>query len=192
MLSEFRSRLVAGDLTRLALDALLERLAGLGLVRAGGRQRTDSTHVLGAIRMLNRLELAGESLRAALEALAVAAPGWLAGVIDGSWQQVYGQRIDNLRLPASETARGKLAGQYGRDGYRLLEAVHAPGAPEWLRELPAVETLRQVWVQQYYRIIDSGQDTVVRREAGVHGLPPGERRRIGRQRVSHPRRGSWQ
>ena len=54
VLSEFRSRLVAGDLTCLALDALLERLAGLGLVRAGGRQRTDSAHVLGAIRMLNR------------------------------------------------------------------------------------------------------------------------------------------
>ena len=79
VLSEFRSRLVAGDLACLALDALLERLAGLGLVKAGGRQRTDSTHVLGAIRALNRLELAGETLRAALEALAVAAPGWLAG-----------------------------------------------------------------------------------------------------------------
>jgi hypothetical protein len=37
------------------LDALLERLAGLGLVEAGGRQRTDSTHVLGAIRALSRL-----------------------------------------------------------------------------------------------------------------------------------------
>ena len=61
VLSEFRSRLVAGDLTCLALDALLERLAGLGLVKAGGRQRTDSTHVLGAIRELNRLELAGET-----------------------------------------------------------------------------------------------------------------------------------
>jgi transposase len=54
VLSEFRSRLVAGDLTSLALDALLERLAGLGLVKAGGRQRTDSTHVPGAIRALNR------------------------------------------------------------------------------------------------------------------------------------------
>ena len=40
------------------------------------RQRTDSTHVLGRIRDLNRLELAGETVRAALEALAAAAPGW--------------------------------------------------------------------------------------------------------------------
>src|SRR6266581_2640897 len=173
VLSEFRSRLVAGDLTCLALDALLERLAGLGLVRAGGRQRTDSTHVLGAIRSLNRLELAGETLRAALEALAAAVPGWLAGVIDGSWQQVYGQRIDEIRLPASETARKKLAVQYGKDGYHLLDAVRAPGAPGWLRELPAVEALRVIWVQQYYRVIDERGEQVTRREASEHGLPPG-------------------
>jgi transposase len=173
VLSEFRARLVAGSLERAILDLLLDRLKGLGLLRAGRRQRTGSTHVLAAIRGLNRLELAGESVRAALEALAAAAPGWLAGVIDGSWQQVYGQRIDNLRLPASETARGKLAEQYGRDGYHLLEAVHAPGAPGWLRELPAVAALRAIWVQQYYRVIDEHGEKVILREAGEHGLPPG-------------------
>ena len=59
-----------------ALDALLIALAALGLVKSGGRQRTDSTHVLGRLRSLNRLELAGESIRAALEALAAAAPAW--------------------------------------------------------------------------------------------------------------------
>ena len=90
-------------------------------------------------------------MRAALEALAAAAPGWLAGVIDASWQQVCGQRIDSARLPASETASAKLAVQYGRDGCHLLEAVCAPGAPGWLRELPAVQALRAIWVQQYYR-----------------------------------------
>ncbi|MET9915373.1 hypothetical protein ABZZ74_53845 [Streptomyces sp. NPDC006476] len=57
-------------------------LPGAGLVKAGGKQRTDSTHVISAVRDLNRTELAGESVRAALEALAVAAPCWLAGVID--------------------------------------------------------------------------------------------------------------
>ena len=173
VLSEFRGRLVAGSLERAILDLLLDRLKVLGLVKPGGRQRTDSTHVLAAVRGLNRLELAGETVRAALEALAAAVPGWLAGVIDGSWQQVYGQRIDNLRLPASETARTKLAEQYGRDGYLLLEAVHDPGAPEWLRELPAVAALRQVWVQQYYRVIDEDGEKVIRREAREHGVPPG-------------------
>ena len=61
--------------------------------------------MLGAIRDLNRLELAGETLRAALEALAAAAPGWLAGVIDASWQQVYGARIDDLHLPEGQARR---------------------------------------------------------------------------------------
>ncbi len=105
---------------------------------------------MGAIRMLNRLELAGESLRAALEALAVAAPGWLAGVIDGSWQQVYGARIDDLHLPASQAGRQELMVRYGRDGYYLLEQVHGPGSRQaWLRELPAVQALRRIWIQQF-------------------------------------------
>jgi transposase len=170
VLSEFRSRLAAAGLERALFDLLLGRLKELGLVRPGGTQRTDSTHVLGRIRDLNRLELAGETVRAALEALAAAAPGWLSGVIDASWQEVYGQRIDGIRLPDSEAKRRALASQYGRDGYWLLEAVHAPGAPAWLRELPAVEVLRQVWVQQYYREEDG---TVIRRESQEHGLPPG-------------------
>jgi hypothetical protein len=80
VLSEFRARLVAGSLELTILDLLLDRLKGLGLVSAGARQRADSTHVLGRIRSLNRLELAGESIRGALEALAAAAPDWLATV----------------------------------------------------------------------------------------------------------------
>jgi transposase len=178
VLSEFRSRLVAAGLERSLFELLLARLKELGLVGPGGTARTDSTHVLGAIRDLNRLELAGETVRAALETLAAAAPDWLAGVIDASWQEVYGQRIDEWRLPASQARRQDLAAQYGRDGYHLLEAAWAPGAPGWLRELPAVETLRRVWVQQYTR----GQDgTVTRREAGFElGLPP------GRSRITSP------
>jgi transposase len=175
VLSEFRSRLVAGDLTCLALDALLERLAGLGLVRAGGRQRTDSTHVLGAIRDLNRLELAGETVRAALEALAVAAPGWLTGVIDVSWQRVYGARVDDLHLPEGQAARKDLMIRYGTDGYYLLEQACGPGAPGWLRELPAIEALRRVWIQQFYREVTGGRQEVRRREKLPEGdgLPPG-------------------
>jgi transposase len=173
VLSEFRSRLAAAGLERAVFDLLLERLKELGLVKAGGTARTDSTQVLGRIRDLNRLELAGETVRAALEALAAAAPGWLATVIDASWQEVYGQRIDGRRLPASEAKRTDLASQYGADGLLLLEAARGPGASGWLRDLPAVETLRRSWVQQYYR---NGRGAVVMREAGEQGLPPGRSR----------------
>ena len=78
VLSEFRGRVAAHGLEEAALDALLARLAAEGLVRAGGKQRTDSTHVIAAVRALHMTELAGESVRAALEALAAACPDWLA------------------------------------------------------------------------------------------------------------------
>ena len=176
VLSGFRDRLLAGGAERVLFDALLARLRELGLVGAGGPARTDSTHVLARVRDLNRLELAGESVRAALEALAAAAPGWLAGVIDASWQQVYGQRIDSMRLPQGQAAREQLAVQYGRDGYYLLEQVHAPGAPGWARDLAAVRALRLIWIQQYYRELGAGGEKVIWREAGEHGLPPGKDR----------------
>lgn len=174
VLTEFRARLIAGGLEAAIFEALLGRLIESGLVSAGGRQRTDSTHVVAAIRSMNRLELAGETVRAALEALAVAAPAWLTTVIDASWTERYGARADSWRLPATETKRAALATAYGRDGYRLLDAIAAPEAPGWLRELPAVEALRRIWVQQYYRVIDAHGEQVIRRET-QHGLPPGRR-----------------
>jgi hypothetical protein len=158
-------------------ELLLQKLKDEGLLGAGERQRTDSTHVLAAVRSLNRLELAGEALRAALEALAAAAPDWLATVIDPSWAERYGARIDTLHLPSSETKKRELAVSYGRDGYLLLDAVTAPGAPSWLTELPAVQALRRIWVQQYYRSIDGrGGQEVIRREPQDKGLPPGRAR----------------
>jgi transposase len=178
VLSEFRSRLVAGGMEAALLEALLARLGALGLVGAGMRQRTDSTHVLGRIRDLNRLELAGESVRAALEALAAAAPAWLAGVIDVSWQEVYGQRIDNFRLPGSKARRADLAVRYGRDGYHLLRRVHGPGAPGWLRDLPAVQALRRIWIQQFYLQAGEGGGEKVIWRGDEQGLPPARSRLV--------------
>jgi transposase len=174
VLSEFRSRLAAGGMEAALLEALLARLGEMGLVKAGMRQRTDSTHVLGRIRDLNRLELAGETVRAALEALAAAAPGWLATVIDASWQQVYGQRVDGWRLPEGKAKRAELAVRYGRDGYLLLRAAWDPAAPGWLRDLPAVQALRRIWVQQFYA---EGGEKVIWRE-DEQGLPPARSRLV--------------
>jgi transposase len=182
VLSEFRARLVTHGLEEQVLDVLLARLGELGLVKAGGKQRTDSTHVISTVRDLNRLELAGESVRAVLEALAVAAPGWLPTVIDvPDWAQRYGARVDSWRLPTSQTTRTQLAQTYGSDALTLLRAVYAPEAPDWLGELPAVEILRRVLVQNYHIHTDThGREVITRREADTDGLPP------GRARISSP------
>lgn len=178
VLSKFRARLVEHGLERQVFEKMLAVLAAKGLIGAGGKARTDSTHVLSAVRDLNRLELAGESVRACLEALAVAAPDWLAQVIDVSeWTTRYGARVDSWRLPSSKTKRDRLAQVYGGDAVALLRAVYAEHAPAWLGELPAVGVLRTVLIQNYYICTNArGREVITRRESDNEGLPPAHRR----------------
>ena len=156
------------------------KLAAAGLVKAGGKQRTDSTHVVAAVAALNRLELAGESVRAALEALAAAHPGWLEQrICVADFARRYGTPMTSWRPPASPGAADELAIAYARDGYALLEAVYDGAAPAWLRELPAVDVLRRVLVQNYTRTITGDGREVIRRrekEPEGDGLPPGHAR----------------
>jgi transposase len=150
VLCEFRARLLSGGAEQRLLDVLLERFREHGLLKARGRQRTDSTHVLSAVRALNRLQCVGETLRHALNSLAVAAPDWLQPRIRPEWLERYGHQVDEYRLPKNDTERTALVATIGADGFELLESISAPEAPAWLRELLAVETLRQVWLQKYY------------------------------------------
>jgi IS5 family transposase len=185
ILSEFRARVAAGGLDQVVLDTLLERLAADGLVGAGGAMRTDSTHVISAVRDLNRLELAGESVRACLEQLAVAAPQVVAQLLDDSWGRRYTARIDTWRMPAATTRKEELALAYGRDGRTLLKAVYAAAASDpdlaFLARLHQVEVLRVVLLQNYLTVVDQqGREVIKRREAQVEGLPP------GRSRITSP------
>jgi hypothetical protein len=89
-LSEFRGRLVEHECSRLCFDKVLDRCRELGLVKPGGKQRTDSTHVLAAVRDLMHAELAGEAVRALAEALAAVAPDFLAEAVDlTAWAKRY-------------------------------------------------------------------------------------------------------
>jgi transposase len=150
VLSEFRARLLAGGAERRLFDALLERLKAHQLLKPRGRQRTDSTHVLAAIQVLSRLECVGETLRHALDTLARVAPAWLRGWVPAAWFDRYGRRFQDYRLPPGRAERTALAEQIGADGRLVLAAVDAPTAPAWLREVPAVQTLRRCWLQQFY------------------------------------------
>jgi transposase len=150
ILGDFRERLIAGSLEMRLLDSLLERFRSKKLLKERGRQRTDSTQVLAASRQLNRLECVGETLRLALEALATVSPDWLVGQIEPDWVERYGARLDSYRLPHGLAERQALQQQIGQDGHYLLSRIYQPQAPAWLREVPAIELLRQVWLQQYY------------------------------------------
>ncbi len=149
VLSEFRARLIAGSAEHLLLERLLAVCREHGWLQARGRQRTDSTHVLGALRVLNRQERVAETLRAALNALAAEAPDWLRSIAPPEWHERYDRRIEDYRLPRGREARLAYAATVGADGERLLEALTAPNAPEHLAQLPAVDLLRRVWRAEF-------------------------------------------
>jgi len=167
ILCEFRARLVMGSAEQLLLDAFLQQCRERKLLKTRGRQRTDSTHVMGAIRALNRLECVTETLRHALNSLAVVAPDWLQAHSQPEWIDRYGRRAEEARLPSSKEERTAYADQVGRDGAVVLAAIYQRKAPAWLREVPAVQILRRVWVQQYYTTQDG-----IRWRIEADGLPP--------------------
>ena len=151
VLCEFRARLIAGEAEMQLLEGLLARCIQLGLVKARGRQRTDSTHVLASVRALGRLELVGETLRAALNEIASIEPEWLHGVAPKSWYERYSRRVEDRRLPRAAPERESYAQTVGEDGFALLDLVEAADAPGSLRQLPQVAVLRTAWARHYVR-----------------------------------------
>jgi transposase len=150
VLSEFRGRLVQGQQEGKLLDILLETIKQRGWLKARGRQRTDSTHVLAAVRRVNRLELVGETLRQALNELATVAPEWLQGVAKAEWFSRYGRRFDRMRFPKGQVEQEQWMETIGADGMVLLEAIRVAKRQGVLQHVRTVEVLRQVWVQQYW------------------------------------------
>ena len=180
VLSEFRGRLLAGHTEQFLLDRMLGIFKDKKLLKARGHQRTDSTHVLAAIRVMNRLELVTETLRAVLNELATVAPDWLRSIASTDWQERYRQRAEQSRLPQGEKARREYAESVGRDGVMLLalleqyreeytEAHREEQQPD-LSVLASVRTLRQVWERHYARS-ETGA-LLWRKDADLHVRPP--------------------
>ena len=155
ILSEFRARLVEHAKGQLLLDELLKIFKTKGWLKTRGRQRTDSTHVLAAVRELDQIAVVGETLRYTLNVLAVVAPDWLRTCLQPEWAKRYGERVDEYRLPKEKSQRHALLQVIGQDGHRLLEHLAQAADQPWLKDLPAVRLLQQVWEQQY--IVEMGQ-----------------------------------
>jgi transposase len=150
VLSEFRQRLIAGGAERLLLEKLLERCETKELLQGKKKQRTDSTHVLAAIRSLSLLELAGETMRRTLDDIARVAPEWLRERMQPDWVKRYSRRFDGYQLPKSQEKRWELATTIGQDGYCLLDTVFQESTPVIVGALPMIDIMRRIWVQQFY------------------------------------------
>ncbi|WP_234544730.1 transposase [Streptomyces shenzhenensis] len=146
VLADFRDRLAEGDRADRLLDLALARLKEAGLVRERTTQRTDSTHVLAAVRDLTRLELVTEAVRAALEEVAGISPHLLDGLVDEDWGRGYGRPVRLGKNPTKPKTRILAT---GNDAVRLLDHLYQHGSD---REFgPRVQALRQIMVQNYHR-----------------------------------------
>jgi Transposase DDE domain len=156
------------------LHVFLAACKARGWIKARGTQRTDSTYVLAAIRTLHRLECVLEAMHYALNQLSDVAPAWVQQHVPLTWYDRYGLRSDQTRLPKDASKRESLARQIGADGFQLLEWVQAADPSPGVRELPALEVLRQIWLQQYYSCTVSGREELRWRTSDEQ--PPSARR----------------
>ena len=163
VLSEFRTRLLDGGAEAKLFNILLEWCRKQGYLK-GKRQRTDSTHVIAAVASLHRIELVGQALYRVLDLLAQVAPDWLRQQAKPEWYERYRQPLTDYHLPKAETEKQAFLIQIGKDGADLLRQIYAQAAPEYVRTIPAVEVLRQIWIQNYYQ---EGETIAWRKEDNI-------------------------
>ena len=168
ILSEFRQRLVAGKAEERLLNHLLVCCQDHRWLKAGGKQRTDATHVLARVRDMNRLECVAETMRFTLNRLAALLPYWLASHLQPEWAARYGPRAEEYRLPQTTPERLADAQQVGQDGWWLLERIERDEQAVLLWQLPAIAVLRRVWIQPF-RLVD---DQLIWRVENQGELPP--------------------
>jgi transposase len=152
VLSDFRMRLVEQKAVKLVLEPILTLCRAKGWLAPGGQYRTDSTHVLSAVRRLNSLESVGETLRAVLNAASEVEPDWVRQTVPDSWFDRYVHRFELARFPRGQAALEQLRQQVGEDAWVLLSALQDQSTPAAVRELGVVALLQTVWQQHFERV----------------------------------------
>jgi transposase len=148
VLSEFRKRLLTHEAESRVFNAIFAQLKQLGFYKQRGIQRTDSLSIYTHHRRLKRIELCVETMRTVIKELLHRAPDWTRTTLPTEWEERYAKRCKAERL--SDEERDSLSVIVGDDGAWLLDRLEQDDATD-LRELRAVETLRDVWAVHYER-----------------------------------------
>lgn len=164
----FRQRLLEHGWERKVFEQLLEKLKRLGLVRGRGKMRSDSTHVLGVVEWLSRLELVLESMRVALSAVSGVAQAWVEKSLPAAFVELYSERISTYGLSEAAIAAGLV--RAGKDGFWFIAQIDQ-SAPKPAQACGEVAVLRQVLAQQF----PQGPDQ-----------PPPAQRPTGKQVIQSP------
>ena len=140
----FRDRLEEKKAERVIFDGIVELLIELGLIKRAGKQRIDSTDILGYVKEMSRLECAAETLRLALEGLAGVVVSQRPEFWDRLWS-LYVQSEVGWRLSKAE--RDSRYRQCGQDIKELMEWIDKSAAK--LSEMESIKLLRRVFAEQF-------------------------------------------
>lgn len=176
-LCNYRKRLIAHGEERLLFDKVLNWAVSRGFLKKKSKQRTDSTHVLGKVATLSRLELLWETLRMALKALQQSSSEWYQRTVPGVYDEAYRVRKHDWHLNQEEVREATK--RAGEDGFWLLDRLEESGADD-TQKLSEIETLKKVWEQTFNRSRDEG------RGGGGKVRLRQEKRGQGKDRISSP------
>lgn len=144
-LVRFRARLVEGGAERTVFDALLAALRSNGLVRRGGKQRVDSTDVLGAVAKMSRLEVVRETIRLFLEYLKKS-----TSMVRVPHSELLQTRYLDTEIAWHRMGKDALkekAAQAGADALGLIQWVRLQ--PPCFRDSEQAMLLERVFLEQY-------------------------------------------
>jgi len=145
-LCNFRKRLVEHGQESMVFERLLEYLRERGLVRAGGKQRTDATHILGAVKQMADVEVVREGMRLAISELISTDAKWVMQHIPASLIKNYKRAMPNYRISKQELEA--FIQETGEEARWLLDQVTLCGSVN-LQQLPMIIQLAQIWEDQY-------------------------------------------
>jgi transposase len=147
-LCNFRKRLLESGREWVVFERLAVYLRERGYIKERGKQRTDSTRIVGLVARSSRLELVLETIRVTLRALVDSDASWVRIHLSVALVDNYRQRRWDFRLSESEIRRQK--GEAGQEGYWLLDQVEAHGS-NGLMTLAEVKQLRRILEEQFTR-----------------------------------------
>jgi hypothetical protein len=143
-LVHFRDRLLEHDQQRLVFDAILHQLHAKGLVKRGGKQRLDSTHILGLVSHMSRLELTRETIRLFLEVVErLDLQDKLA-----RWDQLRDHYIET-DIPWHKLSKQRLAEKFQEAGTDLWDLVRWSKEQPTLKEHEKTQLLCRVFDEQF-------------------------------------------
>jgi hypothetical protein len=156
----FRDRLEEKKAERMMFDGVVDLLIELGLVKRKGKQRLDSTHILGYVKAMSWMECALETLRLGLEDLE---PEVERKKRPEFWERLWELYVEgHLDWRLSKTEQANRHRQCGQDIRDLLEWIDRTEPKLAQRE--AVKLLRRVFDEQF-EVVEGKLELIIQRPA---------------------------